>query len=86
MRPVRQPPPLIDLLNRPIATAQVVHEALEHVVIVKDLQSGFVIDLISDDRRVLREPRHNRAHNPFGVIAECRMGKVNVLTPPVRNG
>ena len=52
MRPVDEPPSLVERLDIPIAAAQRIDEALEHAVVVEQHEPGLVVHLEADDRRV----------------------------------
>ena len=58
---------------------QLVDEALEHAVVVKQQHAGFVVDLVSDHGGVVGVAGRDLPDDPFGVELECRMGVVDLL-------
>ena len=85
VRPVHEPPALVEDLDVAVLRAQPVDEALEHAAVVEQLHAGLVVDLVADHGRVVRVAADDLARDPLRVPAKRRMGEVGVLPVPVRN-
>ena len=64
---------------------QLVDEALEHAVVVKQQHAGFIVDLVADDGGVVGVAGDDLADDAFGMELECRMGVVDLLPAAPRH-
>ncbi len=79
VRPVDQAPLPVEGLHVAVGVAQVVDEALEDAVVVRQAKAGLVVDLEADDGRVRGVPVEDRPGDAFGVVAEGGVGEVGLL-------
>ncbi len=79
VRPVGQAPLAVEGLDVAVAVAQVVDEPLEDALVVEQLVARLVVDLEADHRRVVRVLGHDLPDHPLGVVAERRVGEVDLL-------
>ena len=82
VRPVDQPPRLVEPLHRRVRVAQMVEEPLEDAVVGDQVKPRLVVDLKSEDGRVVGVAGGDPADHPLGVEAEGRMGVINFLSAP----
>jgi hypothetical protein len=86
VRPVHEPPALVEDVDGAVLLPQPVDEALEHAAVVEQLDAGLVVDLEADHGRVVHVAADDLARDPLRVPAKRRMGEVGVLPVPVWNG
>ena len=73
VRPVRQAPLAVQRLDVAVLLAQPLHEALEDVVVVEQLEPRLVVELVADDRRVPGVAFDDGTDDPFRMRAEDRV-------------
>src|SRR6185369_9739044 len=85
MRPVHESPLAVEGRDVLVRRPQAVDETLEGRAVVEELVARLVVDLITDDSRVLGVAADDLARDPVRVPAERGVRVVAVLAVPVRD-
>ncbi len=86
LAPVREAPDQVDGLRPLILPFQTLDERGHRVRRGHAVRGCFVVDLITDDRRVIAEVPRDLPDDALGVLLEMRVQQVLVLSRPVITG